>query len=589
MKINNENGVKGIFLVIFCISIFLFTRSNGYNILPFSNNIMLYLYSVIGSIVILYLSTSRIKLKAIDILCLVYFIYNLLWLLVTSKTKNIETIYLFFFLAMLYINIRNISSIYYKYILYSFPFIVISHFIYYICWENPYYFLYEHKGVFTGFLHNSGLWGEFVAMTLICNIGLIHLNKKSKKTSTLLIFVSFIVSFMLYESDSRASWLSFAIGILTFFSPLIIKHLPKSIIIRTGSLLILICLCTYLISGLYSYKKDSADGRILIWKISLEMVKDKPILGYGFDGFRKNYMNYQAAYLQEKQLPETINNLADDNHHAFNEFLRIIIEQGIIGVIILFIFLTTIGYTIYKYKLYIDTVSRTIISCLTALLFFSFFSYPLSTFHINALIVILLAGLACSSQDTPIWKLQIRSISLIIPYSIIFFISSVYLFSYSKANSDWLNTLKGVYTNDNILEEARKKLSGNPYFLSTYGKYLNKKKRYSKAASILSQSIKEYPSYYTVMELGISYKAQKKYTEAMHCFVKAMHMIPHKIKPLYFMMELYYDQKNYKSAIQLSNRILCKQPKIRSSELNIILKRTILLQEKMNARYTNIN
>ena len=589
MKINNENGVKGIFLVIFCISIFLFTRSNGYNILPFSNNIMLYLYSVIGSIVILYLSTSRIKLKAIDILCLVYFIYNLLWLLVTSKTKNIETIYLFFFLAMLYINIRNISSIYYKYILYSFPFIVISHFIYYICWENPYYFLYEHKGVFTGFLHNSGLWGEFVAMTLICNIGLIHLNKKSKKTSTLLIFVSFIVSFMLYESDSRASWLSFAIGILTFFSPLIIKHLPKSIIIRTGSLLILICLCTYLISGLYSYKKDSADGRILIWKISLEMVKDKPILGYGFDGFRKNYMNYQAAYLQEKQLPETINNLADDNHHAFNEFLRIIIEQGIIGVIILFIFLTTIGYTIYKYKLYIDTVSRTIISCLTALLFFSFFSYPLSTFHINALIVILLAGLACSSQDTPIWKLQIRSISLIIPYSIIFFISSVYLFSYSKANSDWLNTLKGVYTNDNILEEARKKLSGNPYFLSTYGKYLNKKKRYSKAASILSQSIKEYPSYYTVMELGISYKAQKKYTEAMHCFYKAMHMIPHKIKPLYFMMELYYDQKDYKSAIQLSNRILCKQPKIRSSELNIILKRTILLQEKMNARYTSIN
>ena len=589
MKINNENGVKGIFLVIFCISIFLFTRSNGYNILPFSNNIMLYLYSVIGSIVILYLSTSRIKLKAIDILCLVYFIYNLLWLLVTSKTKNIETIYLFFFLAMLYINIRNISSIYYKYILYSFPFIVISHFIYYICWENPYYFLYEHKGVFTGFLHNSGLWGEFVAMTLICNIGLIHLNKKSKKTSTLLIFVSFIVSFMLYESDSRASWLSFAIGILTFFSPLIIKHLPKSIIIRTGSLLILICLCTYLISGLYSYKKDSADGRILIWKISLEMVKDKPILGYGFDGFRKNYMNYQAAYLQEKQLPETINNLADDNHHAFNEFLRIIIEQGIIGVIILFIFLTTIGYTIYKYKLYIDTVSRTIISCLTALLFFSFFSYPLSTFHISALIVILLAGLACSSQDTPIWKLQIRSISLIIPYSIIFFISSVYLFSYSKANSDWLNTLKGVYTNDNILEEARKKLSGNPYFLSTYGKYLNKKKRYSKAASILSQSIKEYPSYYTVMELGISYKAQKKYTEAMHCFYKAMHMIPHKIKPLYFMMELYYDQKDYKSAIQLSNRILCKQPKIRSSELNIILKRTILLQEKMNARYTNIN
>ena len=41
----------------------------------------------------------------------------------------------------------------------------------------------------------------------------------------------------------------------------------------------------------------------------------------------------------------------------------------------------------------------------------------------------------------------------------------------------------------------------------------------------------------------------KKYTEAMHCFVKAMHMIPHKIKPLYFMMELYYDQKDYKLSL----------------------------------------
>ena len=41
-------------------------------------------------------------------------------------------------------------------------------------------------------------------------------------------------------------------------------------------------------------------------------VKDKPILGYGFDGFRKNYMNYQAAYLHEKQLPETINNPASN-------------------------------------------------------------------------------------------------------------------------------------------------------------------------------------------------------------------------------------------------------------------------------------
>lgn len=584
MKINIENNIKGIFMVLFCISIFLFAHSNGYNILPFDSNIILYLYSMVGSIAFLYLLKPCIRLKAIDIACLIYFIYNILWLLMTSKVKNMEALYLFIFLAMLYVNMRNIFPTYYKYIIYSFPFIVISHFVYYICWGNPYYFLYEHKGVFSGFFYNSGLWGEFVAVALICNIGLIYLNKKNKKIFALLVLPAFIISFILYESDSRASWLSFTIGVLIFFLPFIIKYLRKSIIIRISSLLILSCLCAYLISGLYSYKKDSADGRILIWQISLEMVKDKPIWGYGFDGFRKNYMNYQATYLQEKQVLEVISNIADDNHYAFNEFLRIIIEYGIIGAILSFCFLTAIGYTIYKHKLYVDIVSRTMVSCLVALLFFSFFSYPLSAFHINVLIVILLAGLACFSQNTLIRKLQIKPIILIIPYSIIFSVSLVYLFTYSEKNSDWLNIMKGVYANDNIFEEARKKLSGNPYFLFTYGKYLNRKNDYSKASLILSQSMKEHPSYYTMIELGISYKAQNRYTEALYCFEKARNMVPHKIKPLYLMMKLYYDNNNYELAMQLSNEILCKQPKIRTAELNIILKKTILLQEKMNAR-----
>ena len=53
MKINIENNIKGIFMVLFCISIFLFAHSNGYNILPFDSNIILYLYSMVGSIAFL--------------------------------------------------------------------------------------------------------------------------------------------------------------------------------------------------------------------------------------------------------------------------------------------------------------------------------------------------------------------------------------------------------------------------------------------------------------------------------------------------------------------------------------------------------
>jgi O-antigen ligase len=41
------------------------------------------------------------------------------------------------------------------------------------------------------------------------------------------------------------------------------------------------------VAGLYSIKKDSADGRILIWQCSGQMVMDKPLLGHGIGGFQR--------------------------------------------------------------------------------------------------------------------------------------------------------------------------------------------------------------------------------------------------------------------------------------------------------------
>jgi hypothetical protein len=41
-----------------------------------------------------------------------------------------------------------------------------------------------------------------------------------------------------------------------------------------------------LFSGLYFLKKDSADGCLLIWCCSLEMIQDKPLSGHGSGGWR---------------------------------------------------------------------------------------------------------------------------------------------------------------------------------------------------------------------------------------------------------------------------------------------------------------
>lgn len=47
---------------------------------------------------------------------------------------------------------------------------------------------------------------------------------------------------------------------------------------------------------LFMLKQDSTNGRVLIWTNAARMIADKPLLGWGANGFSAHYMLYQAAY-----------------------------------------------------------------------------------------------------------------------------------------------------------------------------------------------------------------------------------------------------------------------------------------------------
>lgn len=88
----------------------------------------------------------------------------------------------------------------------------------------------------------------------------------------------------------------------------------------------------------------SINTRLLIWKTTLNMIKDNPLFGSGIGTFKINYQNYQADYLQEN--PENIKYWIKAGE-AHNEYLQIWAELGIIG---LGIFLLII-YFYYKLML----------------------------------------------------------------------------------------------------------------------------------------------------------------------------------------------------------------------------------------------
>ena len=93
-----------------------------------------------------------------------------------------------------------------------------------------------------------------------------------------------------------------------------------------------ICLLTIpALLFLYNYKKDSANGRLLVWTVSANIFQDYPLFGTGTGGFQANYMNYQADYFRAN--PEfKYKMLVDENCYAFNEPIRCGVEYGIVGL-----------------------------------------------------------------------------------------------------------------------------------------------------------------------------------------------------------------------------------------------------------------
>jgi len=143
---------------------------------------------------------------------------------------------------------------------------------------------------------------------------------------------------------------------------------------------------------LYEMKKDSADGRLLIWKLSAAMVAERP-MGYGYGLFEKNYNLRQADYFANSESTATEKKNADFVMMPYNDYLEQTIEGGIIGMLFLLVF-------------YIITVRTAIrqrqweaIAVLSAFAVMSLFNFVYSSIA-PWLLVLCYAAIVASTDDS---------------------------------------------------------------------------------------------------------------------------------------------------------------------------------------------
>ncbi len=100
---------------------------------------------------------------------------------------------------------------------------------------------------------------------------------------------------------------------------------------------------------LYDMKRDSAAGRLLVWKLSASMIAGQP-LGYGIGLFEKEYNLHQADYFRSGKATDEERHNADFTTMAYNDYLEHGVEGGLTGMMLLIGFYSTMIMQAVRHK-----------------------------------------------------------------------------------------------------------------------------------------------------------------------------------------------------------------------------------------------
>ncbi|WP_080904322.1 O-antigen ligase family protein [Parabacteroides sp. Marseille-P3160] len=393
---------------------------------------------------------------------------------------------------------------------------------------------------------------------------------------------------ILPATQSRAAWIAAFVGCLAalLLYYIQIKYTPESAwaFIQRHKLKILGITTVLLLagaaglSGIYHLKEDSADGRALIWKISMK-VTDKYSFGCGIGRFAGTYGEEQIRYFQSGQASEREKQLAGNPEYAFNEYLHIYIEHGLFPSIAFFIMI------IWAVCAGIKRRRGAAVGGLLALLVFAFFSYPFNLLPFVIAFVFLMAlGI---SQEHDITYFQDLERFYLHPFQtrrrlntagvlflLILFTGMTAFCLYNRyptyrAYKEW-NQARALYhahafkKSFKIYERLHPYLQDQVDFLFEEGQSLSKTGRYEGSNRIFIECtrISCDPMIYNM--IGKNYQAMGKYREAEASYYNAMNLVPHRLYPYYLLAKMYMQTENREKAQQMAAEVLGKEVKVDS-------------------------
>ena len=408
---------------------------------------------------------------------------------------------------------------------------------------------------FTGTFDNPAVLAMMMALCL--PISLFYAIRSVEKNKLIWYLLTISIVFCLFLTGSRTCIIARA---CTSFI-IVFSEYPQFRLYLSNRKVWLPALggCILLLIALYYYKQDSADGRTLLWIVSLKMIGEKPLFGWGPDGFSASYMPHQAAYFL--QHPDSRwAYLADNVSNPFNEFFLFGVKYGAIGLSALFVMIAVFIRMLLKIK---DTLKCLYLSIFMTLIILSMFSYPYLIPMIWLASTFLVCSVVCiySAVSTKMSKTAIFLLALGVSW---IFIRNRYIYDEWQWQKLQILSVPTEAVHQRYAE-LYDNLKDNPSFMYNYGAWLHHNDYYAESLVILNECTKLFDDYNIELMIADNYK-QLGYTQkAIQTFEYANVMIPCRFLPLYHEMKIYEETGDYTNACKLARKILDKPIKIRKS------------------------
>jgi len=381
--------------------------------------------------------------------------------------------------------------------------------------------------------------------------------------------------------------------------------------------------------GLYLMKQGSASGRVLMWHVTWEVVKEKPLFGHGTGSFGALYMPAQARWFESGKGTDAQVMVAGSPQAPFNEPLGLCLEKGLVGILLAWGILFLIFYpgtarsghgkkfqsdskdkqnssqqrslnphlitvnpgddkksdNLTKVFLSEDMLISTRVALegtLVSILVFGLFSYPfdISSFILQLVVVTALLGGFSKTVFVMTGPTKLSALRAGLPVAAVLLALIVYFFPHRVNHYEALKTWRNAerlynfrsYNSSAIeYEKALPVLSGNGLYLQMYGKALSMDEQHQRSLDILTLAGKLYDSHILQNTLGDSYKALGNYAAAEAAYIESSHMMPSMLLPCYLLAKLYHESGDHEKARQTAEDLLNSPVKIESSATREIM------------------